>query len=84
MRRQVATVERLVRDNPPFTTRSSFSRTKPRKPLLLDGGTRFTFVTEGIETALDAARRAAGGRIARSPVARIPHASSSQQVASTR
>ncbi|HWM28972.1 MAG TPA: dihydrofolate reductase family protein, partial [Woeseiaceae bacterium] len=33
-----------------------------RQPLELDGGTTFTFVTEGIETALQRARRAAGGR----------------------
>ena len=28
----------------------------------MEGGTTFTFVTEGIESALDQARRAAGGR----------------------
>ncbi|MFI5371097.1 MAG: dihydrofolate reductase family protein, partial [Candidatus Eisenbacteria bacterium] len=33
-----------------------------REPLRLDGGTTFTFVTEGIETALEQARRAAGGK----------------------
>jgi dihydrofolate reductase len=33
-----------------------------RKPLECEGGTTFTFVTEGIEKALDLARRAAGGK----------------------
>ena len=34
----------------------------PREPLALAGGTTFTFVTGGIEAALDQARRAAGGK----------------------
>jgi dihydrofolate reductase len=33
-----------------------------RQPLPLEGGTTFTFVTEGIEVALQQARRAAGGK----------------------
>ncbi len=33
-----------------------------RAPLALEGGTTFTFVTGGIEAALDEARRAAGGK----------------------
>ena len=33
-----------------------------RPPLELEGGTTFTFVTTGIQAALDLARRAAGGR----------------------
>jgi dihydrofolate reductase len=33
-----------------------------RPPLELDGGTTFTFVTDGIERALELARRAAGGK----------------------
>jgi dihydrofolate reductase len=33
----------------------------PRPPLELEGGTTFTFVTDGIETALEQARRAADG-----------------------
>jgi dihydrofolate reductase len=32
-----------------------------REPLELEGGTTFTFVTAGVETALEQARRAAGG-----------------------
>jgi len=33
-----------------------------REPLELEGGTTFTFVTDGIEAALERARRAAGGK----------------------
>jgi dihydrofolate reductase len=33
-----------------------------REPLILEGGTSFTFVTDGIESALDQARAAAGGK----------------------
>jgi dihydrofolate reductase len=33
-----------------------------REPLELDGGTTFTFVTNGIEAALEQARRAGGGK----------------------
>jgi dihydrofolate reductase len=33
-----------------------------REPLVLEGGTTFTFVTNGIEAALEQARRAAGGK----------------------
>jgi dihydrofolate reductase len=33
-----------------------------RAPLELEGGTTFTFVTGGIEAALEQARRAAGGK----------------------
>jgi dihydrofolate reductase len=34
----------------------------PREPLVLEGGTSFTFVTNGIEAALEQARRAARGK----------------------
>jgi dihydrofolate reductase len=33
-----------------------------REPLIMEGGTTFTFVTEGIESALEQARRSAGGK----------------------
>jgi dihydrofolate reductase len=33
-----------------------------RAPLVMEGGTTFTFVTDGIERALEQARRAAGGK----------------------
>ena len=34
----------------------------PREPLVLEGGTTFTFVTTGIQAALEQAREAAGGK----------------------
>jgi dihydrofolate reductase len=34
----------------------------PREPLMMEGGTSFTFVTDGIESALDQAQRAADGK----------------------
>lgn len=34
----------------------------PREPLVMEGGTTFTFVTDGIESALEQARRAADGK----------------------
>ncbi len=48
--------------NPPFH-HSVFVLTRyKRDPLELEGGTTFTFVTNGIEAALEQARRAAGGK----------------------
>jgi len=49
-------------DEPPFHHPVFVLTHHPRAPLALQGGTTFTFVTEGIEAALDAARRAAGGK----------------------
>jgi dihydrofolate reductase len=34
----------------------------PRDPVVMEGGTTFHFVTDGIESALDQAREAAGGK----------------------
>jgi dihydrofolate reductase len=34
----------------------------PRQPLVMGGGTTFNFVTDGIQSALEQARRAAGGK----------------------
>jgi dihydrofolate reductase len=48
--------------NPPFHHPVFVVTRHPREPLELEGGTTFTFVTDGIESALDRARRAAGGR----------------------
>jgi dihydrofolate reductase len=48
--------------NPPFHHPVFVLTHHPRPPLALEGGTTFTFVTEGIEAALDLARRAAAGR----------------------
>jgi len=48
-------------DNPPFHTLVFVLTHHPREPLEMDGATRFTFVTDGIESALEQARQAAGG-----------------------
>jgi dihydrofolate reductase len=48
-------------DNPPFHHPVFVLTHHPRPPLELEGGTTFTFVTDGIETALEQARRAARG-----------------------
>jgi dihydrofolate reductase len=47
--------------NPPFHHPVFVLTHHRREPLELEGGTTFTFVTDGIEAALDQARRAAGG-----------------------
>ena len=48
--------------NPPFHHPVFVLTHYPREPLLLEGGTTFTFVTDGIQSALDQARRAAGSK----------------------
>jgi dihydrofolate reductase len=47
-------------ENPPFHHPVFVLTHYARQPLALEGGTTFTFVTEGIEAALEQARRAAG------------------------
>ena len=49
-------------DNPPFHHPVFVLTHHAREPLELEGGTTFTFVTGGIRTALDQARRAAAGK----------------------
>jgi dihydrofolate reductase len=49
-------------DNPPFHHPVFVLTHHPRPPLALDGGTTFTFVTDGIAAALELARSSAGGR----------------------
>jgi dihydrofolate reductase len=49
-------------DNPPFHTSVFVLTHHPREPLELQGGTSFSFVTDGIESALQQAEQAAGGR----------------------
>ena len=49
-------------DNPPFHHPVFVLTHHPRAPLELEGGTTFTFVTAGIEAALEQARGAAGGQ----------------------
>jgi dihydrofolate reductase len=48
--------------NPPFHHPVFVLTHHGRPPLALEGGTTFTFVTDGITEALELARRAAGGR----------------------
>jgi dihydrofolate reductase len=48
--------------NPPFHHPVFVLTHHAREPLELEGGTTFTFVTGGIEAALEQARRAAGGK----------------------
>jgi dihydrofolate reductase len=48
--------------NPPFHHPVFVLTHHAREPLELEGGTTFTFVTDGIESALELARRAAGGK----------------------
>jgi dihydrofolate reductase len=49
-------------ENPPFHTPVFVVTHHPREPLAKDGGTTFTFVTDGVESALDQALSAAGGK----------------------
>ena len=49
-------------DNPPFHHPVFVLTHHARPPLTMKGGTTFTFVTEGIRSALDQAARAAQGR----------------------
>src|SRR6185295_3815755 len=48
--------------NPPFHHPVFVLTHHPRERLQLEGGSSFTFVTDGIESALDQARRAAAGK----------------------
>jgi dihydrofolate reductase len=49
-------------DDPPFHAAVFVLTHHEREPLEKEGGTTFTFVTEGIESALEQAKRAAGGK----------------------
>jgi dihydrofolate reductase len=48
-------------DDPPFRHPVFVVTHHPREPLVKEGGTTFTFVSDGIESALEQAREAAGG-----------------------
>jgi dihydrofolate reductase len=48
--------------NPPFHHPVFVLTHHAREPLVMEGGTTFTFVTDGIESALDQARAAAGAK----------------------
>ena len=49
-------------DNPPYHAPTFILTHHPRDPIVMDGGTTFYFVTEGIEAALEQAKAAAGER----------------------
>lgn len=49
-------------DNPPYHTPVFVLTHHRRAPLEMDGGTTFHFVTDGIQTALDRAKKAAGSK----------------------
>ena len=50
-------------DDPPFHHPVFVLTTHPREPLEMHGGTTFHFVTDGIESALEQARAAAGEKL---------------------
>ncbi|MBT2419318.1 dihydrofolate reductase family protein [Streptomyces sp. ISL-22] len=56
------TGEEFWGDNPPFRTPVFVLTHRPRPTLVKEGGTTFTFVTDGIHSALARARAAAGDR----------------------
>ncbi|WP_128427677.1 dihydrofolate reductase family protein [Streptomyces cyaneus] len=56
------TGEEFWGDNPPFRTPVFVLTHRPRPTLVKEGGTIFTFVTDGIHSALDQAKAAAGDR----------------------
>src|SRR5215211_5769411 len=49
-------------EDPPFHTPVFVLTHHAREPLAMQGGTVFNFVTDGIESALEQARRAAGDK----------------------
>ncbi|MDB5178103.1 MAG: 5-amino-6-(5-phosphoribosylamino)uracil reductase [Patescibacteria group bacterium] len=49
-------------DEPPYHAPVFVLTRTPREPIVMQGGTTFTFVTDGIESALKQARAAAGER----------------------
>jgi dihydrofolate reductase len=49
-------------DEPPFRTPVFVLTHHEREPLEKQGGTTFTFVTDGVESALEQAKQAAGGK----------------------
>jgi dihydrofolate reductase len=49
-------------DNPPYHCPVFILTHHPRDPVEMAGGTTFHFVTDGIESALEQAREAAGGK----------------------
>ncbi len=58
-------------DNPPYHMPVFVVTHQARDTLIKEGGTTFTFVTDGIESALQQAKAAAGDRMSMSPAVRI-------------
>ncbi|MFJ6074371.1 dihydrofolate reductase family protein [Streptomyces sp. NPDC093065] len=56
------TGEEFWGDDPPFRTPVFVLTSRPRPTLVKEGGTSFTFVTDGIHSALEQAKAAAGDR----------------------
>ncbi|KND46329.1 dihydrofolate reductase family protein [Streptomyces stelliscabiei] len=56
------TGEKFWGDNPPFRAPVFVLTHRPRPTLVKEGGTTFTFVTDGVHSALERARAAAGDR----------------------
>jgi dihydrofolate reductase len=56
------TGEEFWSDNPPFRTPVFVLTHRPRPTLVKEGGTTFTFVTDGVHSALDQAKAAAAGK----------------------
>jgi len=48
-------------EDPPYHAPVFVLTHHPREPLVMEGGTTFHFVTDGVESALEQARKAAGG-----------------------
>lgn len=49
-------------ENPPYHAPTFILTHHPREPIVMEGGTTFFFVTDGIHAALERAREAAGNR----------------------
>ena len=49
-------------EEPPYHVPTFVLTHHPRKPLRMKGGTEFIFVTDGVHSALEQAKRAAGGK----------------------
>ena len=71
-------------DNPPYHHPVFVLTSHAREPLEMQGGTTFHFVTDGIESALEQARAAAGEKEVLSVAGRPSRSNTSQRVCSTR
>jgi dihydrofolate reductase len=71
-------------DNPPYHAPTYILTHHPRDPIVMEGGTTFHFVTDGIHAALDLAARRRGTRTSRSAAALRPFANIWKRALSTR